>query len=57
MGAIGDSAALEVLRAHLNHEEAAIRETCEIAVDKIEFDNSEAGKAQAAKYAPNRSLP
>lgn len=52
MGAIGDSAALEVLKAHLNHKEAAIRETCEIAVDKIEFDNSEAGKAQAANQYP-----
>lgn len=49
MGAIGDEAALEVLKEHLHHEEAAIRETCEIAVDKIEFDNSEQGKLQAAK--------
>ncbi|GAA5901678.1 deoxyhypusine monooxygenase [Sporobolomyces salmoneus] len=52
MGAIGDSAALEVLREHLNHPEAAIRETCEIAVDKIEFDNSEEGKLQAANQYP-----
>ncbi|GAA6011379.1 hypothetical protein JCM11491_002763 [Sporobolomyces phaffii] len=52
MGAIGDSAALEVLREHLTHEEAAIRETCEIAVDKIEFDNSEQGKLQAANQYP-----
>lgn len=52
MGAIGDSSALEVLRDHLNHPEAAIRETCEIAVDKIEFDNSETGKLQAANQYP-----
>lgn len=44
MGAIGDEAALPVLKQHLNHESAAIRETCEIAVDKIEFDNSPEGK-------------
>ena len=49
MGAIGDSSALEVLNEHLNHPEAAIRETCEIAIDKIKFDNSEQGKLQAAK--------
>ena len=49
MGANGDSSALEVLNEHLNHPEAAIRETCEIAIDKIKFDNSEQGKLQAAK--------
>ncbi|GAA5978297.1 hypothetical protein JCM5350_002256 [Sporobolomyces pararoseus] len=52
MGAIGDSSALEVLNEHLNHPEAAIRETCEIAIDKIKFDNSEQGKLQAANQYP-----
>ena len=49
MGAIGHPDALDVLREYLNHDEAAIRETCEIAVDKIVFDNSEQGKLQAKK--------
>ncbi|GAA5886227.1 hypothetical protein JCM5296_003527 [Sporobolomyces johnsonii] len=51
MGAIGDEAALPVLRKHLTHENPAIRETCEIAVDKIEYDNSEEGrKAEPNQY-------
>ncbi|GAA5957848.1 hypothetical protein JCM21900_001286 [Sporobolomyces salmonicolor] len=51
MGAIGDEAALPVLRTHLTHENPAIRETCEIAVDKIEYDNSEEGrKAEPNQY-------
>lgn len=49
MGAIGSDEALPVLRKYLEHENAAIRETCEIAVDKIEFDNSDAGKAAEPK--------
>ncbi|GAA5937026.1 deoxyhypusine monooxygenase [Sporobolomyces koalae] len=52
MGAIGDADALPVLREHLNHPEPAIRETCEIAVDKLEFDQSEQGKLQAANQYP-----
>ncbi|GAA5951159.1 hypothetical protein JCM3765_002403 [Sporobolomyces pararoseus] len=52
MGAIGDLSALKVLEEHLNHPEAAIRETCEIAVDKIKFDNSEQGKLQADNQYP-----
>ncbi|GAA5851045.1 hypothetical protein JCM3766R1_004160 [Sporobolomyces carnicolor] len=52
MGAIGHPDALDVLREYLNHDEAAIRETCEIAVDKIVFDNSEQGKLQAKNQYP-----
>ncbi|GAA6053138.1 hypothetical protein NBRC10513_000102 [Rhodotorula toruloides] len=50
MGAIGSEEALPALRKYLKHENPAIRETCEIAVDKIVFDNSEEGK----KAEPNQ---
>ncbi|GEM09364.1 deoxyhypusine monooxygenase [Rhodotorula toruloides] len=50
MGAIGSVEALPALRKYLKHENPAIRETCEIAVDKIVFDNSEEGK----KAEPNQ---
>lgn len=49
MGAIGSDEALPVLRKYLKHDNAAIRETCEIAVDKIVFDNSDAGKTAGPK--------
>ncbi|GAA5824247.1 hypothetical protein JCM10212_003989 [Sporobolomyces blumeae] len=52
MGAIGDERALPVLREHLKHENAAIRETCEIAVDKIEFDNTPEGRATEPNQYP-----
>lgn len=56
MGAIGDEAALPVLRIHLTHENPAIRETCEIAVDKIEYDNSEEGRKAEPKCVPCSSI-
>jgi deoxyhypusine monooxygenase len=49
MGAIGSEEALPALRKYLKHENPAIRETCEIAVDKIVFDNSEEGKKAEPK--------
>lgn len=49
MGAISDPASLPVLRKYLNHDNVSIRETAEIAVAKIEFDNSPEGKKQAPK--------
>ncbi|GAA5929144.1 hypothetical protein JCM10213_004995 [Rhodosporidiobolus nylandii] len=50
MGAIGDAAALPVLRKYLTHANKAISETCEIALDKVVWDNSEEGK----KAEPNQ---
>jgi deoxyhypusine monooxygenase len=49
MGAISDPSSLPVLRKYLTHDNRAIRETAEIAVAKIEWDNSEEGKASATK--------
>ncbi|KAL8290500.1 hypothetical protein RQP46_002758 [Phenoliferia psychrophenolica] len=45
MGAISDPSSLPILRPYLSHPERAIRETAEIAVAKIEWDNSPEGKA------------
>jgi HEAT repeat protein len=49
MGAIGDAAALPVLRKYLTHSNKAISETCEIALDKVVWDNSEEGKSAEPK--------
>ncbi|KAK4052050.1 deoxyhypusine hydroxylase [Microbotryomycetes sp. JL201] len=53
MGAISDPSSLPVLRKYLSHDNVSIRETAEIAVAKIEWDNSEEGKRAAPKYAPS----
>ncbi|GAA5852684.1 hypothetical protein JCM9279_004953 [Rhodotorula babjevae] len=52
MGAIGCDEALPVLRKYLEHPNPAIRETCEIALDKVVFDNSPEGKKQADNQYP-----
>ncbi len=49
MGAISSPESLPVLRSFLTHPNVSIKETAEIAVAKIEWDNSEEGKAQKAK--------
>lgn len=45
MGAISSTSSLPILREHLADNERAVRETCDIAIAKIEFDNSPDGKA------------
>lgn len=52
MGAISDLSSLAILRPFLTHPIAALSETAEIAIAKIEWDNSPEGKAAAPKYAP-----
>ena len=54
MGAISHPDSLPVLRRYLDHPVDAIRETAEIAVAKIEWDNSPEGRAAGPKYAPLR---
>jgi len=44
MGAISSTSSLPVLRQYLADSERTVRETCEIAISKIEWDNSEEGK-------------
>ena len=53
MGAISAFASLPVLREFLKDENRAVRETCEIAIARIEWDASEEGrKAQQAQKDP-----
>ncbi|KAK4051285.1 Nuclear import receptor [Microbotryomycetes sp. JL221] len=44
MGAISDPSSLPTLRQYLNHDNVSIRETAEIAIAKIEWDNSDKPK-------------
>jgi len=48
LGAIGDVGSLELLKSlrDLEGEVKEVRETCEIAVERIEWENSEKGKAE-----------
>ncbi|KAF4617701.1 hypothetical protein D9613_005813 [Agrocybe pediades] len=48
MGAISDLSSVPVLKEFAKDSERSVRETCEIAVDKIEWDNSEEGKKHYA---------
>jgi deoxyhypusine monooxygenase len=48
MGAISSPSSIDVLQQYLSDSERAVRETCEIAIAKIEWDNSEEGKRHLA---------
>ncbi|KAF7346499.1 Deoxyhypusine hydroxylase [Mycena sanguinolenta] len=47
MGAISSSASLPVLQEFLTDSNRSVRETCEIAIAKIQWDNSDEGKRHA----------
>lgn len=51
LGALGDQSSLELLRERRDDpdEEEVVRETCEIAVDRIEWEHSKARKAERLK--------
>ncbi|CAG8631049.1 17605_t:CDS:2, partial [Acaulospora morrowiae] len=40
LGAIGDQSSLNILEKHLYDEHAVVRETCELAIAKIKYENS-----------------
>lgn len=44
MGAVSSASSIPVLKKYLNDPSRTVRETCEIALAKIEWDNSEEGK-------------
>lgn len=44
MGAISSESAIPVLKRFVNDSNRDVRETCEIALAKIEWDNSEEGR-------------
>ena len=50
LGAIGDLSVLELLRGlRLSDQEIVVRETCEIAVDRLEWEHSVEGKQEKLK--------
>ncbi|WOO81218.1 Deoxyhypusine hydroxylase [Vanrija pseudolonga] len=53
LGAISDINSLPTLERYLDDPAREVRETCEIAVDKIKFDHSDEGKARQ----PNPNFP
>ncbi len=44
LGAISSPSSIGILKKYLDDPERCVRETCEIALAKIEWDNSEEGK-------------
>jgi deoxyhypusine monooxygenase len=50
MGAISSMQSIPTLKEFLNDERREVRETCEIALAKVEWDNSEEGKAETTKF-------
>lgn len=52
MGAISAEASIPVLKRYLNDPNRSVRETCEIALAKIEWDNSAEGKAHHSVPTP-----
>lgn len=44
MGAISASSSISILKEFTSDLERSVRETCEIAIAKIEWDNSEEGQ-------------
>lgn len=48
LGALGDEGSLDILRRlrDTKEEVQVVRETCELAVARIEWENSEEGKAE-----------
>lgn len=48
MGAISSSLSIPILKEYVTHDNRVLRETCQIAISKIEWNNSEEGKAGLA---------
>ncbi len=59
LGALGDAASLDVLREFRDRdgEEVVVKETCEIAIDRIEWESSEQRKQEKLRQRQVRSKP
>lgn len=57
MGAISSSKSVEVLRDYLSDSNRSVRETCEIALAKIDWDNSEEGRKHLAVAESPNTVP
>lgn len=49
LGALSSESSLPLLRRYLGDESREVRETCEVAIGKIEWDYSDEGKRRVAK--------
>ncbi|KAK5117343.1 deoxyhypusine hydroxylase [Meristemomyces frigidus] len=58
LGALGDKSSLDLLRERRDDvsEEEVVRETCDIAIERIEWEHSEAGKAERLKRSDFASV-
>ncbi|KAK4574688.1 deoxyhypusine hydroxylase [Recurvomyces mirabilis] len=58
LGALGDKSSLDLLRQRRDDtsEEEVVRETCDIAIERIEWEHSEAGKAERLKQSDFASI-
>ena len=52
MGAISSESSIQILERYLDDPNRAVRETCEIALAKIEWDNSPEGKNHRSAPTP-----
>jgi deoxyhypusine monooxygenase len=46
LGALGSTSSLPLLEKHLKDDSQVIRETCELAVDRLKWQNSKASKEE-----------
>jgi deoxyhypusine monooxygenase len=51
LGAISSPSSLPILRAYEADADVSVRETCGLAIKKIEWDNSEEGAREKARKA------
>lgn len=57
MGAISSTSSIPILKEYLADRNRSVRETCEIALAKIEWDNSEEGKKHLVEKQSTDALP
>lgn len=57
MGAISSDESKPVLREYLTDHHRTVRETCEIALAKIEWDNSDEGRKHLTERAASDAIP
>ncbi|KAK0244255.1 Deoxyhypusine hydroxylase [Armillaria nabsnona] len=57
MGAISASKSIPVLKKYLSDSNQSVRETCEIAIARIEWDNSEEGQLHKAAAKDEEAIP
>ncbi|KAF7306521.1 Deoxyhypusine hydroxylase [Mycena indigotica] len=57
MGAISASTSLPILKEFLDDENRSVRETCEIAIAKIEWDGSAEGKQHSETISDEEHIP